>query len=68
MSNLATADSVLALDRFQNSPDRKACQANPAHGTLFPHASGAYFTCGYRGCEYVEPVSSELLSRASALK
>jgi hypothetical protein len=63
-----TSDSVLALDRFQNSDQRHSCQADPRHGTLVAHAGGAHLVCGRKGCEYSEPVSADLLRSALELK
>jgi len=59
---------VFALDRFQATDAKHLCQNDPRHGTLWPHKSGAALTCGFKGCEYAEPVSNDLLSRALALK
>lgn len=66
--NLSTSETVLALDRFQHTEQRRLCQIDPDHGALTAHSSGAHLVCGWRRCEYVEPVSTDLVAEAIRLR
>ena len=66
MSNLASPDLVLLIDKFQNRNNSEAIACPHGHGLLTAHKSGAHLLCGRGQCEVAMSIDSELIERAEA--
>ncbi len=58
------ADTVLALDRLQNTRQALSCKTKD-HGRLGAHGSGSVLMCG--ACEYAVQVTAEIIDAAAQL-
>ncbi len=52
-------DVVHYYDKQQSDPKQGiVCRADPRHGRMGVHKSGAYLLCGHKDCQYNEPTST----------